>query len=165
MKRRQFITLIGGAAAAWPFAARAQQRSSPPTQIGFLPMGSPTNSADLSLVEAFRKGINDAGLLEGRDVIVDVAWGGNESEYTKNIIELIRRGTAILATAGSSASSVAKRQTSTIPIVARSTNLPDKSATASLNPVTLPLGRARLSTNPIPIGLPTLTKTIGIVEV
>jgi putative ABC transport system substrate-binding protein len=81
MKRRQFITLIGGAAAAWPLAALAQQRSSPPTQIGFLPMGSPTNSYDLSLVEAFRKGVNDAGLLEGRDVIVDVAWGRNESEY------------------------------------------------------------------------------------
>jgi putative tryptophan/tyrosine transport system substrate-binding protein len=118
MKRRHFITLVGGAAAAvWPLAALAQQRSSPPAQIGFLPMGSPSNSADLSLVEAFRKGVNDGGLLEGRDVIVDVAWVGSEGEYTKNIIELIRRGTAILATAGSSASSVAKRQTSTIPIV------------------------------------------------
>jgi len=117
MKRRQFIKLVGGAAATWPLVARAQQRSSPPAQIGFLPMGSPTNSADLSLVEAFKKGVNDGGLLEGRDVIVDVAWGGSESEYTKNIIELIQRGTAILATAGSSASSVAKRQTSTIPIV------------------------------------------------
>jgi putative tryptophan/tyrosine transport system substrate-binding protein len=117
MQRRQFITLIGGAAAAWPIAARAQQRASPPARIGFLPMGSPTNSADLSLVEAFRKGVSDAGLLEGRDAIVDVVWAGNESEYTKNIIELIRRGTAVLATAGSSASSLAKRQTSTIPIV------------------------------------------------
>ena len=117
MKRRQFITVVGAATVVWPLAARAQQRSSPPAQIGFLPMGSPTNSGDLSLVEAFKNGVNDGGLLEGRDVIVDVAWGGSESEYTKNIIELIRRGTAILATAGSSASSVAKRQTSTIPIV------------------------------------------------
>ena len=95
MKRREFIRVLGGAAAAWPLATRAQQRPSPPIRIGFLPMGSPTNGADLCLVEAFRKGVNDGGLLEGRDVIVDVAWGGSESEYTKNIVELIRRGTAI----------------------------------------------------------------------
>ena len=67
MKRRQFITVVGAATVVWPLAARAQQRSSPPAQIGFLPMGSPTNSGDLSLVEAFKNGVNDGGLLEGRD--------------------------------------------------------------------------------------------------
>jgi putative ABC transport system substrate-binding protein len=71
MRRRDFITLLGSAATTWPFAARAQQGSSPPTRIGFLPLGSPSNSSDLSLFEAFRKGLSDAGLLEGRDVILE----------------------------------------------------------------------------------------------
>jgi ABC-type uncharacterized transport system substrate-binding protein len=116
MKRRQFITLIGGAAIIWPLVARAQQQSQP-TRIGFLPLGSPSASSDMSLVESFRKGVSDAGLLEGRDVILDVAWTQNVSEYPEEVIELMHRGAAILVTAGSSASSVAKQQTSAIPIV------------------------------------------------
>ena len=116
MRRREFITLLSSAA-AWPVAARAQQGASPPTRIGFLPLGSPSSGSDLSLVEAFRKGVRDAGLLEQRDVILDVAWTQNVSEYPKEIIELIRRGAAILVTAGSSASSAAKKESSTIPIV------------------------------------------------
>jgi putative tryptophan/tyrosine transport system substrate-binding protein len=118
MKRRQFIKLIGGAAAAWPLAARAQQQgASSPTRIGFLPLGSPSNSSDVSLVEAFRKGVSDGGLLEGQDVIVDIVWTQNGSDYPQEVNELIRRGAAVLATAGSSASAIANKQTSTIPIV------------------------------------------------
>jgi putative tryptophan/tyrosine transport system substrate-binding protein len=115
MKRREFISLLG-AAAAWPLTAPAQP-ASPLTRIGFLPLGSPSNRSDLSLVEAFRKGVSDAGLLEERDVILDVAWTQNVSQYPEEVTELIRRGAAILVTAGSSASSIAKQQTSTIPIV------------------------------------------------
>jgi ABC-type uncharacterized transport system substrate-binding protein len=117
MKRRQFIKLFAGTAAAWPLAARAQQQGSSPTRIGFLPLGSPSSSSDLSLVEAFRKGVRDGGLLEGHDVTLDVAWTQNVSAYAHEVIELVQRGAAILATAGSSASAVAKQQTSTIPIV------------------------------------------------
>jgi putative tryptophan/tyrosine transport system substrate-binding protein len=116
MRRREFIGLIGGAA-AWPVAAHAEERGSPPTRIGFLPLGSPSSGSDLSLVEAFRKGVRDGGLLEGHDVILDVAWTQNVSEYAQEVIELIQRGAVILATAGSSASAIAKQQTSTIPIV------------------------------------------------
>jgi len=115
MKRRVFITLLS-AAAAWPFAARAQQQASSPARIGFLPLGSPSNSSDMLLVEAFRKGVRDAGLLEVQDVILDVVWAQNE-HYPEALTELLRRGAAILVTAGSSASSAAKQQTSTIPIV------------------------------------------------
>ena len=115
MRRREFIGLVGGAA-AWPLAASAQQPASAPTRIGFLPMGSPSNSSDLSLVEAFQKGVRDAGLLEAQDVILDVVWTQSE-HYPEALTGLVQRGAAILATAGSSASAAAKQQTSTIPIV------------------------------------------------
>jgi putative tryptophan/tyrosine transport system substrate-binding protein len=71
MRRRDFIEAIAGTVATWPLAVDAQP-ASPPTRIGFLPLGSPSNSSDLSLVEAFRKGVSDAGLLEGHDVTLDV---------------------------------------------------------------------------------------------
>jgi len=116
MRRRDFIKVVAGSAAAWPLAARAQQQSSPP-RIGFLPLGSPSNSSDLSLVEAFKKGVRDGGLLEGHDVTLDVVWTQNGREYPQQVIELIQQGAAILATAGSSASAIAKQQTSTVPIV------------------------------------------------
>ena len=114
MKRRQFITLIGGAAAGWPLATRAQQPASAATRIGFLPLGSPSASSDLSLVSKRgpRRRLAGAARRNSR-----CRMDTDVSEYPKEIIELIRRGAAILVTAGSSASSAAKKQTSTIPIV------------------------------------------------
>ena len=117
MRRRELITFLGGVSVTWPLSLRAQQPGSPRTRIGFLPLGSPSNSSDLSLVEAFRKGVGDAGLLEQREVVLDVVWTQNVREYPEEVIELIRGGAAILVTAGSSASSAAKQRTSTIPIV------------------------------------------------
>jgi putative tryptophan/tyrosine transport system substrate-binding protein len=67
LKRREFITLLGGAAAAWPLAARAQQPENP-VRIGFLPVGSQSNSYDRSLVEAFRLGLRELGVVENRHV-------------------------------------------------------------------------------------------------
>jgi putative ABC transport system substrate-binding protein len=63
MRRREFITLIGGIAASWSFAAHAQQTKSP-ARIGMLPLGLPTNPYDESLVEAFRQGLREVGLIE-----------------------------------------------------------------------------------------------------
>ena len=63
MRRREFITLLGGAAASWPLAARAQQAKAP-IRIGFLPLGSPSNAYDRSLVEEFHQGLRMAGLVE-----------------------------------------------------------------------------------------------------
>jgi putative ABC transport system substrate-binding protein len=78
--RRQFSALAGGAAAAWPTRVRAQQAKSP-VRIGFLPIGSPSNTYDRSLVEAFRQGLRQAGLMEGRDVVLDVAWISDDPDH------------------------------------------------------------------------------------
>jgi putative tryptophan/tyrosine transport system substrate-binding protein len=115
IRRRDFITLLGGAA-AWPRVARAQQ-SENLARIGFLPLGSPSNRYDLSYVEAFRNGLIDNGLVEGRNITVDVVWVANEPEYDQAVIEMLRQGARVLVPAGSSASAAAKRQTSTVPII------------------------------------------------
>jgi putative ABC transport system substrate-binding protein len=116
MKRRQFITMLGGAAAAWPLAALAQQAENP-VRIGFLPLGSPSNKYDGSLVEAFRQGLREIGVVENRQVVLDVAWVGSEPELPHAVSEVVRRGAKLLVTAGSSASAAAKLHTSSIPIV------------------------------------------------
>ena len=113
MRRREFLGVLGGVA-AWPVAAGAQQFKSP-VRIGFLPLGSPTNKYDQSLVEAFRQGLRQVGLVENRDVALDVIWITGDPE--KTIAEVIQRGTDILVPCGSSASVAARRLTLTIPIV------------------------------------------------
>ena len=115
MRRREFIALLGGVAAIWPVAARAQQTKSP-VRIGMLPIGLPSNAYNTSLVEAFRQGLRDIGIVENRDVILDIVWiSGGDAEVAVN--ELIQRGARLLVPCGSSFSVAAERQTSTIPIV------------------------------------------------
>ena len=96
--RRAFIAALGGIV-AWPVFARAQQHEHP-IRIGFLPLGSPLNPYDASLVAAFREGLRKAGLIEGRDIILDIAWTtGNHARRMANYIdrnlyaERILRGT------------------------------------------------------------------------
>jgi putative ABC transport system substrate-binding protein len=113
MKRREFIALLGGAA-AWPFAVRAQQQKGP-IRLGFLPVGSPDNAYDRSLVEAFQQGLRQVGLVENQNIVLDVVWSGNDPD--RAVTEVLRRGAELLITSGSSTSVAAKRQTSTIPIV------------------------------------------------
>ena len=116
MRRRDFIVL-GGAAVAWPVGSRAQQTKGP-TRIGMLPFGSPSNDYDLSLVDAFRSGLRLAGLVEGRDMVLDIVWtSGSDADTDKAVIELIGRGAEMLVPTGSTASVASKRHTSTIPIV------------------------------------------------
>src|SRR5262249_26624757 len=115
MKRREFISLFGGAAPAWPLAAKAQSPKNP-VRIGFLPIGSPSNTYDRSLVDAFREGLSQAGLVENRDIVLDVVWTSGDPHQA--VTEAIQRGAEMLIPCGSSASVAAKRQaTPTLPIV------------------------------------------------
>src|SRR5258707_14447832 len=114
MRRREFITLLGSTTAAWPLAVRAQQGKGP-VRLGFLPIGSPSNAYDRSLVEAFQQGLRKVGLIENRDIILDVVWMSGDPDQA--VSEVLRRGAELLIPCGSSASVAAKGQTSTIPIV------------------------------------------------
>lgn len=114
MRRREFVTLLGGATLSWPLQVHAQQIKNP-ARLGFLPLGSPDNKYDQSLVEAFRQGLRQVGLVEGRDIVLDVAWP--KGDPNQAVSEVLKRGANMLIPCGSSASVAAKRQTSTIPIV------------------------------------------------
>jgi putative tryptophan/tyrosine transport system substrate-binding protein len=113
MRRRQFIALLG-AAVAWPLPTHAQQAKGP-VRIGFLFFGSPSNSYDQSLVEAFRQGLRQVGLVENQDVVLDVVWISGDPDQA--VTEVIHRGAELLVPCGSSASVATKRHALTIPIV------------------------------------------------
>jgi len=116
VRRRDFIAL-GGLAVAWSVCSRALQAKTP-TRIGLLPFGSPSNAYDKSLVDAFRSGLRQAGLIEDRDIVLDIVWtSGSDTDTDKAVTELMRRGAEVLVPTGSTASVAAKRHTSTIPIV------------------------------------------------
>jgi putative ABC transport system substrate-binding protein len=116
MDRRRFIGSIAVIAAGVSQPAKAQPAGKS-IRIGFLPIGSPSNSYDRSLVEAFRRGLREMGVVEGRNVVLDVVWVNNESETPQAVSALIERGASLLVPAGTSASVAVKRQVSTIPIL------------------------------------------------
>ena len=115
MRRRKFITLIGGAAATWPLAARAQQPGKLPT-IGFL--GQSTRSATSEWTNAFVQRLRELGWIDGRNVAIEYRWGeGSNERFAQIAAEFVRLKVDVIVTAGTPQVLAVKQATSVIPIV------------------------------------------------
>jgi len=116
VKRREFITLLGGAAAAWPLEVRAAQQPTIPI-VGYLHSDSPQTV--VGLLAAFREGLRETGYVEGQNVAIEYRWAENDlSRIPELVADLVHRRVAVIATPGGSAATLAaKAATTTIPIV------------------------------------------------
>jgi putative ABC transport system substrate-binding protein len=152
MRRREFITLVGGAAAAWPPGARAQQRSTP--VVGFL--SSLSQAFTGHLIEAARRGLSEAGFTEGQNIEIEYRFADGEYDRLPKLAsELVRRPVSIIIAAAPPAAFAAKTLTTTIPIVfvvgvdpvasglVASLNRPGANATG-MSLITGPLGQKRI---------------------
>ena len=114
MRRREFVTLLGGAAAAWPLATRAQQRATP--VIGFV-RSSSLDDSSAHIVAGFRQGLKDSGFVEGENVAIEFhAAGGRRDQLAALIADLVHRQVAVIV-GNSSAARAAKTATASIPVL------------------------------------------------
>src|SRR5262245_55317325 len=113
MRRRDFITLLGGAAAAWPLAARAQQ---PMPVIGYLNNGSP--ESDVPRLTGLRRGLSQTGYIEGRNLVIEYRWEGNQADRLPALAaDLVQLRVAVIVSPGLVGTVAAKAATTSIPIV------------------------------------------------
>ena len=118
MKRREFITLLGGAAAAWPLAARAQQRDKLTRRIGVLMAFNDNNSRPTGWLSLFAKGLSELGWTNGRNLRIDVRWAGNDVNQMRLFAkELVSLQPDVILAFGTPVTAAVQRETRTIPIV------------------------------------------------
>src|SRR6516165_9663924 len=114
MRRRDFISLVGGSAVAWPLAARAQQSAIP--VIGYLNPGSP--ESDAPRLSGLRRGLNEIGYFEGRDFVIEYRWAGTQADRLPALAaDLVQRRVALIVAVGLVPTLAAKAATTSIPIV------------------------------------------------
>src|SRR6476660_9257759 len=114
IRRRKFLATLGGAAAAWPLAARAQQSAMP--VVGYLNLGSP--ESDGSRLIGLRQGLNQSGYVEGRNLVIEYRWAGNQADRLPDLAaDLVQLRVAVIVSPGSLPTFAAKAATTSIPIV------------------------------------------------
>jgi putative ABC transport system substrate-binding protein len=142
MRRRRFISLLGGA--AWPFVVRAQQPSKVP-RIGLLDPLSRSNLMGMGWAQAFRSGLHDLGYVEGKNIVIEYRWSEGKYDRLPDLTaELVHLGIDILVTYGTPATRAAKQATTTVPIVMEVSG--DAIATGLINSLNRPGGNITGST-------------------